>query len=251
MGVRKRLFLGLLSAALLILAGSLVYVWLTLFKQGSSVLRFLSGLAVLAVLVVLSVVGIGFVGIVISLLSERNIRLLEKPMNFTVAVLYPVVIRLGKMFRIAQDRIQRSFVEVNNQLVRARKTRSAEGRLLLLLPHCLQGSECTRRVTANPDNCLRCGRCSVGDLLNLGDRHGVPLRIATGGTLARQAVRETGPLAIIAVACERDLTSGILDAIPLPVLGVTNERPFGPCHNTTVNLEAVEKAILFFKERRD
>lgn len=251
MGVRKRLYLGLLCATLLLLSGSLVYVWLTLFRQGSSILRYLSAVAVLLVLTILFVIGLGFMGIMVALLSDRNFRLLDKPINFTVAVLYPVVIRLGRMFKIAQDRIQRSFVEVNNQLVRTRRTKATEGGLLLLLPHCLQGKECTRRVTANPDNCLRCGECSIGALLHLGDRHSVPLRIATGGSLARQAVLETRPRAIVAVACERDLTSGILDAIPLPVLGVTNERPFGPCHNTAVNLETVEKAILFFKERRD
>jgi hypothetical protein len=249
MEVRKRLYLGLLCVTLLLLAGSLAYIWLTLFRQGSSILRYFSAAAVMVVLVVLLVIGLGFFGIVISLLSDRNFRILEKPMHFTVAVLYPLVIRLGRMFKIAQDRIQRSFVEVNNQLVRARKTTVVDGRLLLLLPHCLQGKDCTRRITANPDSCSHCGECSVSDLLRLGDRHGIPLRIATGGTLARQAVQETRPQAIVAVACERDLTSGILDAIPLPVLGVTNERPFGPCHNTSVNLEAVEKAILFFKER--
>jgi len=48
------------------------------------------------------------------------------------------------------------------------------------------------------------------------------------------------------VACERDLTSGIQDSTPLPVLGVTNERPFGPCNNTFIDMELVEKAIKFF-----
>ena len=46
--------------------------------------------------------------------------------------------------------------------------------------------------------------------------------------MARQMVKEIRPKAIIAVACERDLTSGIQDVFPLPVIGVLNERPFGP-----------------------
>ena len=52
--------------------------------------------------------------------------------------------------------------------------------------------------------------------------------------------------AIIAIACDRDLASGIQDASPLPVLGVLNERPCGPCFNTRVNLQDVEEAINFF-----
>ena len=68
--------------------------------------------------------------------------------------------------------------------------------------------------------------------------------VATGGTLARQMVKEIRPKAIIAVACERDLTSGIQDVFPLPVIGVLNERPFGPCFNTRVDIKKVEAAIL-------
>jgi uncharacterized protein len=243
MEVRKRLYLGLLSAALLLFAGVIVYVWLTVFQRDSGLLRYFFAVAVLVVLLVLLVVGLGFFGIVVSLLSSRNISLLNRPINFTVSILYPVVLWLGKMFKIAQDKIQCSFVEVNNQLVKSRRGSLTPDRLLVLLPHCLQDQDCSNRITTNPENCSRCGQCKVGELLSLGEKYGVHMRIATGGTLAREAVKKLRPKAIVAVACERDLTSGILDSIPLPVLGVTNERPSGPCHNTTVQLEAVESAI--------
>ena len=72
------------------------------------------------------------------------------------------------------------------------------------------------------------------------------LAVATGGTLARRVIGEVRPLAIIAVACETDLTSGIQDSYPLPVYGVLNERPHGPCRDTTVNLDRVREAIAFF-----
>jgi hypothetical protein len=246
MGVRKRLYLGLLSATLLLFGGTIVYIWLTVFQRDGGLLRYFFAAAVIVVLFVLLIVGLGFAGIVLSIVSDRSFKVLDGPINFTVSILYPVVIRLGKLFKIAQDKIQRSFVEVNNQLVKARRGSMNPGRLLVLLPHCLQDRDCTNRITTNEKNCRRCGRCKVGDLLALGERYGVHVRIATGGTLAREAVKQLRPKAIVAVACERDLTSGILDCIPLPVLGVTNERPNGPCHNTTVRPEAVENAILFF-----
>ncbi len=246
MGVRKRLYLGLLSVTLLLIAGALVYIWLTVFQSDSGLLRYVFAAAVLVVLIILLVIGLGFFGIVVSLLWSRNFGMFERPINFTVSMLYPMVIWLGKIFKIAQDKIQRSFVEVNNQLVRARRGRVVSDRLLVLLPHCLQDRDCANRITTNTENCSRCGRCRIGELLELGESYGVHMRIATGGTLAREAVRQIRPQAIVAVACERDLTSGILDCIPLPVLGVTNERPNGPCHNTTVGLEAVENAILYF-----
>lgn len=74
------------------------------------------------------------------------------------------------------------------------------------------------------------------------------MAVATGGTLARQIVKQIRPKAIVAVACERDLTSGIQDVFPLPVVGVLNERPFGPCFNTRVDIKRVEAAVLDFLE---
>jgi hypothetical protein len=54
---------------------------------------------------------------------------------------------------------------------------------------------------------------------------------------------EIRPRLVVAVACERDLTSGIRDAYPLPVIGVFNSRPEGPCFNTRIDLEAVRQAL--------
>jgi len=245
---KKRLYLGLSAASMLLLAGVIVYIWLTFSRQDLGVLRYISFLAVCVVLLALIVVVLGYAGIMFSLLADKDIKIFKKPITFTLSLLYPVVLWIGKLFRITQDKIQRSFVEVNNQLVQARQGQIPADRLLILLPHCLQVADCARRVTIDTNNCVRCGRCDIGRILDLCNRYGTHLCIATGGTIARDAVKKLRPKAIVAVACERDLTSGILDCIPLPVLGVTNERPHGPCFNTQVNIEAVEKAILFFTQ---
>jgi Uncharacterized conserved protein len=70
--------------------------------------------------------------------------------------------------------------------------------------------------------------------------------VATGGTIARRIVVQHRPSLIIAVACERDLASGIQDTHPLPVYGILNSRPFGPCLDTDVALDRVEWAIKEF-----
>jgi hypothetical protein len=74
-------------------------------------------------------------------------------------------------------------------------------------------------------------------------RLGIKVAVATGGTLARRHLKEQKPLAVVAVACPRDLGQGMLDAYPVPVIGVENSRPFGDCLDTRVDTSAVEKAI--------
>lgn len=88
-----------------------------------------------------------------------------------------------------------------------------------------------------------CGKCSIGKIRELAEKRNMHFSVATGGTLARQIVREYRPQAIVAIACERDLISGMQDVSPLPVLGLLNERPYGPCFNTTVDVEKLDKLL--------
>ncbi len=119
-------------------------------------------------------------------------------------------------------------------------------RILMLLPHCLQNHDCVHRITFDPENCRRCGVCQVGELVDLAREKGVRIAVATGGTLARRHVKESEPLAVIAVACPRDLGQGMLDAWPVPVYGIENSRPCGDCVDTRVDVEEVKKAIESF-----
>lgn len=159
-------------------------------------------------------------------------------------VLYPALMLAGAFFKTKRERFQLFIIELNNRLVRSGKYRA--GTLLLLLPHCLQVSDCEVRITHNIANCKKCGKCEIKDLIDISEKGGLRLFVATGGTIARRVVKEARPEAIIAVACERDLSSGLVDTYPLPVIGILNERPFGPCVNTRVDLGKVEEAITFF-----
>lgn len=158
---------------------------------------------------------------------------------------YPLLLIFGTLFRVKKDRLQRLLIDVNNRLVRSSKIKPAK-RLLLLLPHCLQRNDCNIKITFNVYNCKRCGECEIKNFTDMAKELGLNLFIATGGTIARRIVVDARPEAIVAVACERDLSSGVLDTYPLPILGIINERPFGPCFNTKVEFGKVKEALSFF-----
>ncbi len=162
--------------------------------------------------------------------------------------LYPLFMFTGLFFKNMKERLQSIIINLNNRLVRAE--RISVKRLLLLLPHCLQINECNIRITHNIRNCKGCGRCEIKELIEIADRFHIELFVATGGTLARRIVKDVRPDAIVAVACERDLSSGIVDTYPMPVIGIPNERPFGPCLNTRVNLHLVIDAIEYLSRHR-
>jgi len=135
------------------------------------------------------------------------------------------------------------FVKFMNALTRLRRTRCKPEELLILLPSCLQRSECKQKVTNDVRECLRCGRCKMKDILELADRHGVRCAVATGGRLALKLARDEGVKAVLAIACEKELQEGMLAMFPKPALGVINLRPHGPCTDTDVDLADVEEAL--------
>ena len=243
----KNLFLSLSFLGVLALGLIFVGFWYLVAPRLGQVygeLPMVVGLVLLATY--LAVVAL-FSLIVISVYLQRDLISAKK---ITVRILFPLALTIGAFLGIPKDEIRGSFIEVNNSLVMASSRLVPGDRLLLLLPHCLQNFECPHRVTSEVRNCRRCGGCEIADLITMCDAYGIKMSIATGGTLARRVIVETRPKAIVAVACERDLTSGLQDAYPIPVIGVLNERPHGPCRDTRVDLAKVEAAISFFLQRR-
>ncbi len=134
---------------------------------------------------------------------------------------------LGQKLGISKDRVGNSFIKAHNLIVKSHVRRLNLDTLLILLPRCLE-KEAKRQVVERAN-----GRA-------------VQIVTAAGGEEARSAIREHRPSLILAVACERDLISGIRDvAEKIPVLAIPNKRPEGPCKNTRVHLDALDDALTF------
>ena len=140
-------------------------------------------------------------------------------------------------------KLQHALIELNNRLIDACHFKVPFERILVLTPHCVQLSKCGLKVTGEENHCSQCGACNVGTLKSIQKAYGVQVAIATGGTLARKVIKDKKPKLIIAVACERDLVSGLRDASPLPVFAIQNQRPFGPCVDTTFDAVKLECVI--------
>jgi hypothetical protein len=152
--------------------------------------------------------------------------------KFILSVL-PKAVWFGGKFGISRDRVGNSFIKVHNLVTRSYAQRLSTERLLILLPRCLKKEARSRIIDA------------------AGEKETRVLTVA-GGEEAREAIRQYRPHFILAIACERDLMSGIRDvAERIPVLAIPNRRPEGPCKNTEVSTDEMEKALRFIAERRN
>lgn len=240
---RKRLFIALLvGACALVMALTALLWWVPNVGLGNihPALPLVFGALIWGGSIFI-VGGLGL--LILTLLTGRDLFVSRRLRGVVIKYLFPAVISLGRLLGIDRDTLRQSFIALNNQLVRAKRLRVSPDKAMILLPHCIQLFDCDIKITGEVSKCIRCGKCDIKDLVELADAYGIDIAVATGGTLARKLIVEKRPHFILAVACERDLTSGIRDAYPLPVIGVLNRRPQGPCFNTTILLPEVQKAL--------
>jgi hypothetical protein len=132
--------------------------------------------------------------------------------------------RLAERFG-RRDWVENASVKVYNALALLRRRKVGTGELLLLIPRCLSKE-------------------TLDGVLGIAGKYGVPVFVATRGQLARRVIRERRPRAVVAVACERDMVSGLHDvAGKIPVLGLTMTLPSGPCKDALLNLGQLEEWV--------
>lgn len=244
MRTKKRVYVGLLVGSMFLVALLAAAGWYLILNRDFILGRVLL-IVIIAVLgAIFLLMATGVMAIVVMLIRSKSIPSLDSFTRLANEILFPITLITGRIAGINKDKILQSYIEVNNNLVKSKKLLLEGRQVMILLPHCLQNSECPHKITMDINNCKQCGNCCIAELIELGEKYQANIKVATGGTLARKFIEESRPRGVVAVACERDLSMGIQDASYLPVIGVLNCRPNGPCINTSVEIDKVEQAIL-------
>lgn len=223
----KRLFLGLSMLVIILLAVSLLFAWFLIEPRINQLNSRLAHYCQYLIFVVIFVLLIVFLQTVLSIIFHRNLLIRIKNKDFSITFLTPLILALGKKFGISYDRMGNSFIKVSNSLIMTTKWKISQSKIIILLPRCLR-------------------RPIQKQIISIANKYQCAIFTVPGGELARKIIAEQKPLAVIGIACERDLLSGIRDVHHIPVIGIPNQRPEGPCKNTTVDYKIIEDAVKFF-----
>jgi hypothetical protein len=204
--------------------------------------RIINVLIIISFMMMVSLV-IAMAAIFTALKTRKVYPVMLFPVKLGMKIVMPFALFVTDVFKRDKDLIRSLFIDINNLFVESGNIRKNPDRIMLLLPHCLQNSECTRKITGTVSNCIRCGRCKIGEIAEMAEKRGVKVFVVTGGTAARNAIARVKPEIVLSVACERDLAIGISDVNKIPVIGVLNKRPNGPCVNTTVDVEVLREKL--------
>ncbi len=162
--------------------------------------------------------------LILSVFTGRTLFIDTRFGQFAASRILPLALSVARRLGISRDRLGNSFVAFSNAIVRASYTPTG-GKTVILMPRCLSAEQ-------------------KREIRELGEKAGIGVFTATGGGEARKVILEERPSAVIGIACERDLISGIHDVAPkLPTIGVPNKRPEGPCKNTLVDVAEIKQAI--------
>lgn len=241
--VKKRLFVGLMTGSLAAICLVFFLVWKISFLGLQEINTYLPDIFAAVLIGVAAMLALGIFAMVAGIFGWPVPNLLHKKTYALMNALFYVAVGVGKLLGINRRRVESSFVAVSNCIIKNRHIKVPPDRLLVVTPHCLQLATCPHKITRDPNNCKRCGGCDIGALVTMAEEMGFHFFVVTGGTLARQTVVKIRPKAVVAIACERDLASGIQDVYPIPSVGVLNLRPNGPCYNTHVDLAEFRKAV--------
>ena len=224
----KRIFLGLFMITVLgtgLIGFLLWYMISPRLAQFHPVLPLCVGLCFL---IIWGIIALWFFLMILSIITGKDFFVVFGKKKVSITFLVPTVLKLGTRLGISRDRLSNSFVKVSNTIIRSRAKKIDPEKLLILLPRCLS-KHLLRKIT------------------DFSHRFNIPVYTVSGGEKARQIVTSLHPKAIIGVACERDLLSGIQDIIDrIPVIGIPNTRPEGPCKNTLIDIDEFERAIQTF-----
>ena len=178
---------------------------------------------------------------ILSIVSGRNLSFPIRTNFMLTRMLLPSSLLLGRAL-FSNDVLHKSFITYSNKVVCSKNARFKGHEILLLLPRCIQNADCKNAVIRDILLCASCGKCDVAEINKIIAGTGIKAAVVTGGTQARALLGELHPKAVIAVACERELVSGIIDS-NMVVYGLLNVRPNGPCYNTRAYMPDLKSTI--------
>ncbi|MBN1782073.1 DUF116 domain-containing protein [bacterium] len=224
----KRTFLALLYLTICVMGGLAFFIWYMISPRLAQFHPDLPLIIAIAMMIFWGGLTVWFFLIVLSIITAKDFSLHLGKMDISLTRIVPLVLKLGNELGVSMDRMANSFVKVRNALLRTNVRQVRPDQLLILLPRCLH-LPLQKQLTA------------------FAKKEGIHVATVPGGEKARQLVMDLQPLAVIGVACERDLLSGIRDVSEkLQVIGIPNIRPEGPCKNTLIDLKEFEGAVQTF-----
>ena len=125
--------------------------------------------------------------------------------EIAVSRLEKIAARMG----VDENRVIELYVQAKNGASRDRFAKIPYQDRILLLPQCLRSRECPAKPGEDGYQCVRCGRCNLGLLIDEAERLGYKkAMIISGGSVVPKAFAMLKPKGCLGVGCFKELMMG-------------------------------------------
>jgi uncharacterized protein len=207
-----------------------------------SLLELVGALALLLIVVVLVVAA---VLLVLTLASIRSGRLyFPRILRPGLTALEGLMRALFKGVGLEDQEMLAFFVKVGNTMNARAFAEIPVGKRAIFLPQCLRNAVCPADLTPEGLRCKRCGRCTVGEAMDVLEGLGYRVFIVPGSSFIKRMVKKYRPRALIGVGCLTEVKEGLemADRLGLVGLGVVTLKE--GCVETLVDWSSLYEAAL-------
>jgi hypothetical protein len=169
--------------------------------------------------------------------------------RFTLFVLnlfyQPAKLFLG-YFNINHIIVDEIGIALMNSIYKDAYGKAPMAKRLLFLPQCLRNLECPAKISPQAGViCNECGRCGIAEIKRMCNECGISICISPGSEFVKRAIRNIKPMAVIGIACQYDLYSGMREVTSrgIPAVGIVLSK--SGCVMTEVDWEEVKENLFY------
>lgn len=175
----------------------------------------------LAVLAALVVIVVALVLLFLTLASIRSGRLyFPRLLRPGLTALEGVMRALFKAVGLEDQEMLGFFVKLGNTMNAQAFAEVPVEERTIFLPQCLRNARCPADLTPEGLRCKRCGRCTVGEAIDVLEGLGYRVFIVPGSSFIKRMVRKYRPRALIGVGCLAEVKEGLEMADRLGIIGM-------------------------------
>ncbi|MHC1625985.1 MAG: DUF116 domain-containing protein [Methanoculleaceae archaeon] len=140
-----------------------------------------------------------------------------------------------RLLGIDDTEIVSFFIRIHNAMNARKFEQVPLEKRAVFLPQCLRSTECPADLTPEGLICKHCGRCPVGQAIDIMQSAGCRVFLVPGSTVIRRMVRKYKPEAIIGVGCLIEVKEGLEMTDKMGITGMGVVTLYDGCVETAVD----------------
>lgn len=204
----------------------------------------LLGVIFVIIIIVFGILLLIAIILVYSIVKRKKI-LFPRATLFLLDTLYYPLKRLVVSINLDESIVDKIEIDIRNKILKEEYFSSNIKNRIVVFPYCLRSIECKAQVSPELGvNCIKCGKCKIGDFKEICDSNSIKVFIAPGGSFVKRVLKKHPKSSVLLVACHVELNEmmRILSSKEIPQYGILLRKT--GCIETDVDMDLV-KEVLF------